>query len=112
MLFVIAGAAQQVEHFVARFAVEVAGRLVGEGDGGFGDQGAGNGDALLLPTGKLVGTVLGAVVQADQRQQPADALGVILDAFAVNQQRQRLVLRRAERGQQIEELKVVYPRLL
>ena len=41
--------------------VEVACGFVGEEDLGLGDEGAGEGDALLLATGELAGTVLGSV---------------------------------------------------
>ena len=46
-------------------AVEVAGRLVGEEDRGVVDERAGDGDALLLAAGELVGIMVGAVRQAD-----------------------------------------------
>ena len=45
--------------------VEVAGRLVGPHDRGLGDEGAGDGDALLLTAGQLVRTVLRAVAEPD-----------------------------------------------
>ena len=44
---VVDRAAQQLEHVAARVRVEVAGRLVGEHDGGVGDQRACDRDALL-----------------------------------------------------------------
>ena len=55
--------AQQPQHVLARLRVEVAGRLVGEDDGRFGDQGAGDGDALLLAAGELGGPVGAAVAR-------------------------------------------------
>ena len=45
----------------AGLAVEVAGRFVGQQEGRLVDQGAGDGHALLLAAGKLVGMVVGAV---------------------------------------------------
>src|ERR687883_1530576 len=42
------GAAQQVEDLAGGLGVEVAGRLVGEDDGGLARQRTGDGDALLL----------------------------------------------------------------
>ncbi len=41
-----------------RVGVEIAGRLVGEDDFGVSDDGAGDGDALLLTAGELVGVVI------------------------------------------------------
>ena len=38
--------------------VEIAGGFVGEDDFGVGDDGAGDGDALLLAAGELVGVVV------------------------------------------------------
>ena len=60
---------QQVEDAVARLRVEVAGRLVGEDDGGPGDQRAGDRDPLLLAAGELGGPVGGAVGEADGLEQ-------------------------------------------
>ena len=42
---------------IAGVGVEVAGGLVGEDDGGLVDEGAGDGDALALAAGELVGLV-------------------------------------------------------
>src|SRR5690606_8528773 len=42
--------------------IEAAGRLVGEHDGGIGDQGAGDRDTLLFAAGKRVGLVAPAAV--------------------------------------------------
>ena len=47
----------------AGFGVEVAGGLVGEDDGRAVDQGAGDGDALALAAGELVGLVVHARLQ-------------------------------------------------
>src|ERR1700739_209060 len=46
---------EQVEDHAAVRRVEVAGGFVGHDDGWLDDEGAGNGDALLLPSGVLVG---------------------------------------------------------
>ena len=66
--------AQQAQDVGARLRVEVAGRLVGEDDGRFGDQGAGDGDALLLAAGELGGPVGAAVLEADRADQLVDPL--------------------------------------
>ena len=58
---------EELDDLLAGVEVEVAGRLVGEDDGGVVGEGAGDGDALLLSAGKLVGAVVrnvrGAVLQ-------------------------------------------------
>ena len=43
---------------VGVFGVEVSGGLVGEDDGGPVDEGAGDGDTLLLATGELLSAVI------------------------------------------------------
>ena len=58
-----------LQHVVGGVAVQVAGRLVGEQQGGLGDQRPGHRDALLLAAGELVGLVLGAVGEADRVQR-------------------------------------------
>ena len=52
------------QHLGARVAVEVAGRLVGEDQGGFRDDRAGDGDPLLLAAGQLGRLVVEPVAEA------------------------------------------------
>ena len=54
--------------FRAGLGVEIAGRFVGQQDGGFVHQRPRHGDALALAAGKFVGFVMHAVGQADLRQ--------------------------------------------
>ena len=60
-----AGVAEHLEDGVGVFGVEVAGGLVGEDDGGAVDERAGDGDALLLAAGELVGAVIEAALDAE-----------------------------------------------
>ena len=62
---------------VAGFGIEVAGGLVGEDDGGAVDEGAGNGDALALATGELVGLVHHAGAEADGFEDFSGACGAL-----------------------------------
>ena len=63
---VLAGEIEQDGHdFRAVVGVEVARRLVGEEDFRLVDDRAGDGDALLLATGKLGGKVVGAIAETD-----------------------------------------------
>ena len=62
--------------------VEVAGRLVGQHDGGLADQGSGDGDPLALPAGELGGTGVGALGQADQLEGVEGALAALLEGDA------------------------------
>jgi hypothetical protein len=60
---------QQLDQLPARHRVEVAGRLVGDEDGGIVDQGPRNGGALLLATRKLGRQMVCVVLQPDQAEQ-------------------------------------------
>ena len=53
--------------------VKIAGRLVGEDDGGPGDERAGYGDALLLSAGELLGKVARTVAHIDLGKHFFDA---------------------------------------
>jgi len=61
-----AGLAEHGEDGIGVFRIEVAGGLVGEDDGRVGDEGAGDGDALLLAAGELVGAVVEAAGEAEE----------------------------------------------
>ena len=47
-----------LHHGFRTFSIETTGRLVGKNDFRIGDQGASNGDALLLTTGELVRVII------------------------------------------------------
>ena len=63
---VLGGGAEHFEDGVGVLGVEVAGGFVGEDDGGSGDEGAGDGDALLFASGELVGAVVEAAGEAEE----------------------------------------------
>src|ERR1700722_2086417 len=52
---------QQVEDFVAGFAVEIAGRFIAKKEGGVGDDAAGDAHTLLFTTGKRARIVVRAM---------------------------------------------------
>ena len=58
-------ALEQAEDGLGRGLVEIAGGLVGEQDGGFGDEGARERDALLLAARELARAMPGAIGEAD-----------------------------------------------
>jgi len=62
------GLPQQGKYLRRGLRIERAGRLVGEQQGRFGGQRAGDPDALLLPAGQLLGVVVGTVEQPDEVQ--------------------------------------------
>ena len=65
----VAAGAQQPEDLLAGVGVEGAGRLVGEDQPALADDGAGDGDALLLAARHLVGEPVGEVGDADLLQR-------------------------------------------
>jgi hypothetical protein len=88
----------------AGLGVEVAGGLVGEDDGGVVDQGAGDGDALALSAGELVGLVVHAGFEVDVAQGLFGALDALGGGGAVVDERQLDVVQSGGAGQQVEGL--------
>ena len=70
------------------------------------DQGAGDGDALLLAAGKLVGVMVGARAEADEFERAQGALLLLarLDAMAVVKHRHLDVFQRRRAREQVETL--------
>src|SRR4051812_6487779 len=103
----VAARAQQAQDHLPRDAVERAGRLVGEHEAPRPDERAGDRHALLLTTGELVGEAVGDLLQADlgERRERLPAGGARLDAVELT--RQRGVLGRGQRGDQVEVLEDV-----
>ncbi len=89
---------------MSALAVEVAGRFVGEQDERAGDDGAGDGDALLLAAGEFGRRVVLPAGQADHRQRLARRGVAVLGVFTAIEQRQLDVLLRRSPGEQIETL--------
>ena len=67
---------EQREHVLAGFAVQVAGRLVRQYDGGLGGERAGDGHALLLAARKLAGQI-GQLAFQPQRADDLVHIGAI-----------------------------------
>ena len=65
---------EERKDFVTGFPVEIARRLIAEEDGGVGDDGAGDADALLFATRQLTWMVSGSVGKADDLQCDGDML--------------------------------------
>ena len=104
----VAGARQVLEQrhdFGAGFGIKIAGRFVGQQDGWFVDEGAGDGDALALATGQLVGFMVHAVGQADLGNGLQCNLPPLVGGYAGVNQRQLHVVQRIRTWQQIEGLK-------
>ena len=96
------GAAQEGEDLATGAAVEVAGRLVGEDHRRPSGERAGDGDALLLAARQFARAVVQAVAEPDGVDDGTQPRPVRLAAGEVH--RQRDVLDRRERGQEVERL--------
>ncbi len=90
---------EEFEDVGAVGGVEVAGGLVGEDDGRTQDEGAGEGDALLLAAGELDGVVMHAIAEADAGEQLAGAGQAV--AFGVEFVREENVFERGEGGDEL-----------
>ena len=98
----IDGLAQQREHLAAGAQVERAGRLVGEHELGLADQRPRDRHALLLAAGELGRAMARAVGEPDGRERLAHRAA--RQPPAGEPRRQRDVLRRGQRRQQVEGL--------
>ena len=89
---------------VAGLGVEVSGGLVGEDDGRVVDEGTGDGDALSLTAGELVGLVQHAGAEVDVLEGGFGALFALVGGGSVVDQGQLDVVERGGPGQQVEGL--------
>ncbi len=67
--------AVQFQHRDGRATVELTGRLIRDENVRPVGQGARNSNALLLPAGELVGTLVGVCREAHEREKFAHSLG-------------------------------------
>ena len=98
---------QQAQDLLGRLPVQVAGGLVADQQGRVGDDGAGDGHALLLAAGQFVRAVLRAVAQADQLQCDFGIALALRAGQAGQQQRQLDVALRGQHRHQVVELEHV-----
>ncbi len=98
------GVADEGQDLLAGPRVEVAGRLVGEDQGGIDHQRARDRHALHLAARELVGPMAAAVPEPDQVERRLHALAHVARAAAVEEERQRDVLLGGIGGQEVEEL--------
>ena len=88
----------------ARFAVELAGGLVGDDEVGLVGKGASDGNALHFSTGELMWAVFQAMAKADTLQEIARSLTSFAPRELVFDHRQLHVFERGQHGQEIEAL--------
>ncbi len=61
---------EEIENFLAGFAIEIAGGFIGKDDDGAVGKCTGDGDTLLLAAGELIGLMVKAVLQSDLSGKP------------------------------------------
>ena len=93
---------EKVGDLAALRLVEIAGWLVGEQDGRLGDQGAGNGDALLLAAGEFGRIVADSIGEAHRRELAERAVEGVASAGKL--QRHRDILQGRHVGDEVEGL--------
>src|SRR5882762_7245596 len=98
-------AMDQLHDFVGAFAVEVAGGLVAEQEGGIGDDGAGDGHALFLSAGELARVVIHALGKADDAERGLHVLAALGLGEFCEKQGQLDVLKGGEHGDEVVHLK-------
>ena len=99
--------AQRFHDLVRSSRIEIAGGLIGKQKARRIDQGAGDGDALLLAAGELAGRIAFAVAETEQLQRgarPFGAYGATLRPRGGVVERQTDILKRASASQQVEAL--------
>ena len=100
----VARVPQQVEDLGAGRVVEVAGRLVGQQDGGLGGKRPRQRNALLLAGGELVGVLCALAEQADEVEQRGDRVAMRGERLPGDEERERDVLADAEQRDEVEVL--------
>ena len=93
---------QQIEHMGAVLGVEIARRFVGKNDGRLENEGASQGNALLLAARKLDGIVMHAIAEAYTAQQIGGCGAAV--PRAVQLMRQQNVFERGESRYQLKGL--------
>lgn len=96
--------AEKLQDRLASLRVERAGRFVSKDDLRLVDEGAGDGDALGLTTGKLARSVLQTVAESDGFNGAQGAFAAFLAADVGVDHRQLYVLENVEPRQQVERL--------
>ncbi len=96
--------ADEFQDFGSGVGIEIAGGLVGQEDRGIEGERAGDGYALTLAAGKLVGEVVEALSQLDELEQGAGALVDLLAFEPLEVERQGHIFEAGEARQEIEKL--------
>ena len=96
--------AEKIHHDLAVLRIQRGGRLVADHQRRLVHQGAGDGDPLLLATGKLVGPLIPALADADPIEDLTGTFQRLAAGYALDQQGNPDVFRDRERGDEVELL--------
>lgn len=96
---------QQAADRVGIFAVEVAGRFIGEQQGGLIDECSADGDSLSLTTGQLRGTMFQTMLQANSFEHLRRASDIVRRCAGTSQSRDQHVFQHRALRQQMMLLK-------
>ena len=95
---------EEPHHVICRGAVECAGRLIGEEQAGAGDEGSGDGDALLLSAGHLIRQVIPPGEQSHAIKVLLGELHPLAGADTLVVEREGDILQRSLEGDEVEGL--------
>src|SRR5271168_805706 len=90
--------------FIGGFAIEIAGGLVTEKESGIGDDGAGDGDTLLLTAGQLAREMIHAVGKADDGERGFDVGAALCFGKLSEEERQFDILKCGKNRNEIVHL--------
>src|SRR5579864_7564531 len=96
---------EEAKNFLSGGGVEVAGGFVAQQNGRAKNESAGDGHALALAAGKLVGTMVRADLESHALQHRRGALFRFAPPQALQSQREGGIFESGERGEEIESLK-------
>lgn len=98
------GGGEEIHDLVTGFAVECGGGFVGDEESGFVDEGAGDGDALLLAAGELAGAFAFATGETDAGEEGGGLVLGLATAGAVEEEGDRDVFDEVEGWDEVELL--------
>ena len=98
-------APEEAQNLRGAGCVEIAGGFIGEDHLRLGDDGPGDGHALLLTAGKLAGKMVEAIIEADELQGGGCVFAALFPAQRGEFQREFHVFKRGKNRDQVERLK-------
>ena len=98
------GGGEEIHDLVTGFAIQCGGGFVGDEESGFVDEGAGDGDALLLAAGELAGAFAFATGETDAGEECGGLVFGFAAAGAVEEEGDGDVFDEVEGGDEVELL--------